>query len=53
MQIPQGVLYSARLTTAELRVKVVMCSCAESRLPTGKARELVSMNLRECGLRSM
>lgn len=47
VEIPQDVLDSARLTTAELKVEIALSLYAQGRLAIGKARELAGMSLWE------
>jgi len=43
--IPQDILHSARLTTAELKIEIGVSLYASGRLSIGKARELANMSL--------
>jgi predicted HTH domain antitoxin len=45
IEVPQEILDSARLTTAELKVELAVHLYAQGRLAIGKARELAAMSL--------
>lgn len=45
LEIPQDILESARLTTAELRTEIAIHLYASGRLSIGKARELAQLSL--------
>lgn len=45
LDIPQDVLESARLTTAELKVEIAVYLYTSGRLSIGKAHELADMSL--------
>jgi len=47
IHIPQDILDSARLTTADLKTELALTLYTQSRLSVGKARELAGLSLWE------